>query len=126
MLQAGQHLVIYFRFVGANDEPPYRLHGTFVEQDEEYVKVLGTVGDYIGHELVAPKTNIKFIDAGSPPKKPITAGSYVFDINERGRGVAVVDCILPGSEAYPEGKATLSYRTMRVENVPISHLELAS
>jgi hypothetical protein len=59
MLQAGQAVSINLK---DTDQPPYRLHGTFVEQDEEYVKITGTVGDRIGKELVTPKSNIKFIE----------------------------------------------------------------
>jgi hypothetical protein len=46
------------------DSPPYRVHGTFIEEDENWVKVEGTVGDTLGKMVVVPKERIKVIVKG--------------------------------------------------------------
>jgi hypothetical protein len=58
-LTHGDSVAIHFTTETAG---PYVLHGSFVNQDEEYVRIEGTVGDTLGHEMFVPKSQIKFIE----------------------------------------------------------------
>lgn len=42
-------------------EAPYRYHGEFKAQDEEYVKIKSTSGENIGKDVLVPKRVIKNI-----------------------------------------------------------------
>lgn len=58
--KTGMHLSIELE----SKEPPFRYHGTFMQEDDEYIQIRGTVGDSINRILIIPKTRIKCIDAG--------------------------------------------------------------
>jgi ribosome biogenesis SPOUT family RNA methylase Rps3 len=42
-------------------EPPYRIHGKFVTENEDYVVIEGTVGDHIGRDIFVPRNRITLI-----------------------------------------------------------------
>jgi hypothetical protein len=62
-ISEGDSVVIYFM---REDSAPYRLHGTFLSQDDEYVVIEGTVGEYIGRRYWIPKNQIKMIENSMP------------------------------------------------------------
>ena len=65
MLKAGQELSVELE----TEEPPYRIFGTFVQQDSEYIEVKGTVGDYINDRILIPKNKVKLIRTNQEPEK---------------------------------------------------------
>jgi hypothetical protein len=59
MILLGDNVVVFFIEEAAS---PYRLHGKWLSEDDQYFTIEGTVGDYIGHELVIPRDGVKFIE----------------------------------------------------------------
>lgn len=57
MFEVGNNISIELETVTA----PFRIHGTFQMQDDEFIKVRGTVGDDIGKAILVPKSRIKTV-----------------------------------------------------------------
>lgn len=57
LLQTGMRLTI-------ERKDGYSTHGTFLSENEEYIKVRGTVGNNINKEIIVPKSNIAQIIGG--------------------------------------------------------------
>lgn len=56
-LRRGDQITIYF-----NDLDAPRAHGKYLNQDDEEIRIEGTVGDTIGHDLFIPIRNIRMIE----------------------------------------------------------------
>lgn len=49
------------QLLNTDDQPPYTVFGKFKSMDDEYIRVVGTVGDQIGKTVLVPKTQVKVI-----------------------------------------------------------------
>lgn len=58
-LRRNDQVCIYFK---TEEAAPYKLHGKYLGEDDEQVRIEGTVGDMIGHDLFIPKSEIKLIE----------------------------------------------------------------
>ena len=58
-IRVGTEVSVYF-----NDDrsAPYRMFGKFVQMDDEWLVIKGTVGDYIGKEYQIPRSQIKMLE----------------------------------------------------------------
>lgn len=57
-MKAGDNIVIDFN---NTNTAPFRQHGVLRSEDDEWVRVEGTVGEDIGKTIMVPKSNIKRI-----------------------------------------------------------------
>ena len=57
MIKQGTQVVIDLE----TKESPYRYHGEFISQDDEFIKIKGSVGGSTGHIIYIPKSRIKSI-----------------------------------------------------------------
>ena len=64
-MKAGQELSVELE----TEEPPFRILGTFIQQDSEYIQVKGTVGDYMHDVILIPKNRVKLIRTNQEPEK---------------------------------------------------------
>lgn len=58
-LNRNDEIGIFFK---DENSAPYRMFGKYQNEDDENIRIIGTVGDQIGREFFVPKREIKLIE----------------------------------------------------------------